>query len=548
MALPVSLLHDNNADVGSFISEQFLNNFSAQHFAHGNPFYRGKFRISDFEKPLDIEYVVQNPITFDLSPLSSSQFNRIWVAHLEARGANFQGRKQQFGEALQLFTPPNLVLKTSKLKFIFTVCKSDGSPDYEVDFEWDLEARCALLLVDEGASKAVRLEPIKVEFTKSFAELSADVVAKFSDVERRQSALGADHEGAFGGAGDPQWCTKVERLIIFILNQVLGLQLASFIRQWNLPRAIELLEAVTVLPNYVAVQEKYLIVGAQVSHIKATSNRTLDEARGIFAEFDRRFQAEISSITDEHFKAWNKDTSPSIKWLREKRRSIESSIEWAKESPDKAAKAGYTENFALASNDKLFAALAASYLHADEHREWDKSIDFLVRGAAGWWFKIFGANGGVAPHGFEVSASIDIGAFAEACIPNLDPKHWGEWLCKRICIVLRTKPADPFAIDATLNFWSKGIYGTFQLRTRQFEFDFCQNLPWPISELYNWFLSIFEDIFTEFVATVVALIQIKLVGYPTYFPGTPLAWSPRMNTPAGNAAEYLIISGDPQFK
>src|SRR6185503_10323846 len=160
----------------------------------------------------------KHAIKFSLAPITPSRFKGVWVSHLRSKGA------PNLREQDVALVPPNLVLNAEKVKFIFTVYKGHtNDEDFSVDFEWDLEARCAVLLVDaEGGTKAVRLEPLKVQFSKPPAAIESEIAAAVKKIGERRAKRGRAIQGRFGDPTDPEWCVKLEKLFLFLVNQVLG--------------------------------------------------------------------------------------------------------------------------------------------------------------------------------------------------------------------------------------------------------------------------------------------------------------------------------------
>src|SRR2546430_2359512 len=126
MAIPYQAFKDAGADVGAGVTEAFLNRFATAHFAGYPAVYGGQYESDQFEQKIRIEFQAQNPLVFTLAPLGPNKFGKLWVAHLQARGSKIK-------TPAELITiPPDVEVTTSKMKFVITVFKADGSVDFSV--------------------------------------------------------------------------------------------------------------------------------------------------------------------------------------------------------------------------------------------------------------------------------------------------------------------------------------------------------------------------------------------------------------------------------
>jgi hypothetical protein len=534
-----ALLVANGVDVAGVITDTFLNNFSDAHFKKGNEIYKGSYEISDFESKLRIFYEFAAAIKFDLSPIPPNRFQSIWISHLKTKGS------PNLAEVPMV--PPNLMLSGERVKFRFTVYKGQtNDEDFSVDFEWSLEARCAVLLVEvAGGERELRLEPIKVKFTKSPEQLSREIAERVALIAQTRGPSRGLQNGRFGNPADPEWCIKLEKLFLFLVNQVLAISMTNFIKTWRLPRAIDLIKGVAVSPSYLEIANKMMIVGGQVLYAPSRVSPIAERVTEFMESFSEKLQEEIETLTDEQLEKWDPNRSPSFQFLRQREKQILAEFnELANKS--KNTSKSYPDNVQILSNDKLFDALAKAYLKDERRKDYSTRIDFIVKGEAGWWLKVDGGYGRVVPSGVKIGANIAVGGYARACAPNPDPKHWGEWSCIGLCVQIEPKPN--FEIDAFPDFKSSGIHIRLVLRTQRIEASLCGGIPSWVNKIVRWITGVLSEPLLDVIRALIALFNFKVVDYPKYFPGTAIGFEPRFNSRAQNAGPYLAFTADPKFK
>lgn len=143
---------------------------------------------------------------------------------------------------------------------------------------------------------------------------------------------------------------------------------------------------------------------------------------------------EFAKLDDKKVNEWDPRSSPSLKWLQDRveelraQQGLERSGKRIARSKTRELKKRELQaaNIMLLSNDKLFDAVARSSLKASNHDDYSREIDHLVKGEAGWWFMVGNGHSHVIPNGIEITADIQVGAYARACYFNPDLKHFGE--------------------------------------------------------------------------------------------------------------------------
>lgn len=540
MAVPHQEFKKAGADIGAGITEQFLNRFGIAHFKTIPAVYSGQEVFNDFDVKLSVTYKVTAPLQFDLAPISKARFKKILHAHFVAKGSSIKSADEVH------LAPANVQLTTKKMEFVVTVHKKDGSVDFSVPFVWDLKALCAVVLTDAGSNKkALRLIPIKVEFSQPNSLILSDIRTAI----RRVRVPTKNHESALAGPGDTEWCIKLERLFLFIINQVLGKQLANFITALELPRAIELVSGLSIQPFMLEVVDNALLVGGRVLPTKAVNNRLSNRIDVLMQEFSRRYDEEVSDIAVLDDKSWKIGNSPTFKWLEEQVKEAEAEARAHRDRPI-PTKPRVPENLYLLSNDTLFDQLAKLHLNYYQGEEFSTPEILAFRAVAGYWLKIDGASANVVQKGIAVRANFGAHGHAGVQVRNFwDLKNLGRWEdLIDLCIDLKADPR--FEISAYPIFKTNGIYLHLLLnKPDRIEAKWCGGVPGEIpGRLLAFILTTMSALILSLLKVLIASFVVKIADYPSNFPGTAIPWSPNMNTTPSNNGPYLTFSGDPTFK
>jgi hypothetical protein len=538
--IPVDKLKAAGVNIAGAIHEDFLNEFAAAHFVHNPSVYTGHTFVDQFEDLIRIDYTFATPARFDLDPIRPSLFATIWKKHLRVKGAN-EGILERDG-----ITPGNVSLRADSVKFLVTVYEGHNQSTirFQVDFDWALRARAAVYLKDAGGgARAIRLEPVKVAFERPPSKISKEVSRALARFRDKVAMMDTSHkQGAFH-PGDEDWCIKVERLILLLLNGVLSTQISNFIREWELPRAIELVDGVLLQPDFLLIEQDELIVGGQVTSSPTGPSPLQSEIDALISDFARRYVAEFESITEAEFEKWNPESSPTAKWLEQRTANLVSAarteISLPVDSPRNA-----TPTVQLLTDGVLVDILAKKYLSANNGWEGSIEIDRLVKGTVGWWFRVEGARGWIVPGGVAVSSNISIGGKIQVCHFDFDPKNFGGWQCYGPCVNLSPDPN--FGISAFPSFKQTGVYLSALLTTRGIAVTFCDWPSWA-NQILAWATSMLTRPLLDAIRAIILLFQIRIAKYPKHFPGTGLEWTPNMITKPTNLGDYLVFQAAPKF-
>lgn len=535
MSYPYQDLEAAGVDIAGLVSEGFLNKFSASHHRVNPNLYQGSDHTDELGDRVEIKFKVVNPITFDLTPISESRFRSLYEAHLISKGMNPSKIAKLFS------VPANLKLNSKKVSFEIAVINiQDGSDIVRVPFAWDMEARCSVILVESNGAYSVRLDPLKVEFSTG---------EKAALLELRQALLGngdssdSDEPQRYRSP-NPEWCLKIERLMLLLVNKVIAVQLSNFIRSWELPKAIELVDGVDFKPSYLDVKADYLALGGHVTMSPVAVSALQAKASIVLAEYTQRIQTELDAMTDDEIVNIKSAKFKSVEWLKSTTNALAAEPEIASSGKGGLASNAFTKNVSLLFNDKPIDYVAKKELSIRDGSRTSIQLDRALKAEAGWWLNIHSVSGGIAPAGLWVQATPDVGGYARVCHFDLDPKHFGEWKCYGPAVQLAIKNAK---FGAFPSFESNGVYVRGRFSSDGIEV----RIPgWPswANELLAWVTRVLSDPIVDFLGALLSLIKIRIVEYPKHFPGTGLEWKPNMNTMPANIGPYLELSADPAFE
>ena len=384
------------------------------------------------------------------------------------------------------------------------------------------------------------MEPIKVAFTAGQSRIAAQIATRLAQQQSKPS-----HASTFGQPNDPIWCAKVEEIILLMINQILATQIANFIRQWDLPRAVEIADGVSLAPNYIGIHGDDLVVGAQITTAPIGLSPLQARMEMLVNEFNRRTSYEFSTLTDTELESWAPDKSPTVRWLTQYRDTLEESagLELQKSSAQRTKLV--PPNLQLLANDRLFDILAKRYLSVNQGWEGSAELDRLLKAEIGWWFRVENGKGKVIPAGIEIHADVAIGGRARVCHFDIDPKSFGQWKCHGPCVELSPQP--DFGIQAFPTFPADGIYLNAKLLTTGIAVRYCDWPAWA-NRILGWVTGNLTRPLLAAIAAIVARFRVRIAQYPRHFPGTGSVWRPNMNVDATNIGPYLVFSGDPTFE
>src|SRR6185437_4814392 len=311
-----------------------------------------------------------------------------------------------------------------------------------IDFNLKIEALRAVTL----NCGDLTLEPIKIAFSPApnvlLRTLRRELTEATGNTQRHVCAMVGDPD-------DPVWCADAEKFVLFLLNTVLSGPITNFVRSWHLPNAVQLFDGVSLNPTYLAVQNGLLIVGGTVTSNAAGVSPIQAQIDTLIKEFERRASEELSGATEQRLKEWQLETSPTITWLTAVVSDLQEEVQHERltkrraERKQRRKKGADAASLALCSNDQLFDLLAKKYLSANKSWDGSASIDHIVKGDIGWWFRVDNATGHVITGGIEVTASVSIGGHIIISFVNLDPKHFGDWIDITIALSLEPLPDPP---------------------------------------------------------------------------------------------------------
>lgn len=536
MSYPYSELEAAGVDIASLVNEVFLNNFSTSHHKTNFNIYQGVDHTDQLGDRVEIKYTVSNPLKFDLNPISKSRFRSLYEAHLVAKGMDLSKK------AMLHTIPANLKITSKGILFEIAVIDANTGTDIvRVPFNWDMEARCAVCLKETNGNYSVSLDPLKIEFSAGETAILQEI--RKALIEKKKSEPLETPESY--KSKDPDWCIKIERLILLLVNKVISVQLSNFIRSWELPKAIELVDGVDFRPSYLDVKNDYLAIGGHVTMSPIIESSLQAKATAILSEYVQRAQAELDEMTDEEIKKIKSAKLKSAEWLRNITKNL--GMEPVNiTSPGRGSKAGknFDKNVSLLLNDKPIDYVAKKELSVRSGANSSTSLDRVLKAEAGWWLNVHSVSGGVKTGGLWVKATPDVGGYARICHFDVDPKNFGHWKCYGPAVQIIIKSAK---IDAYPSFETDGIYVRGRFSSDGIEV----RIPgWPswANDLLAWVTRTLSDPIIDFLGALLSLLRVKIVSYPKHFPGTGLEWKPNVNVKPDNVGPYIEFSANPTFE
>ena len=325
---------------------------------------------------------------------------------------------------------------------------------------------------------------------------------------------------------------------------MIAVQLSNFIRSWELPKAIELVDGVDFKPSYLDVKADYLALGGHVTMSPVAISELQSKASTVLSEYTHRIQAEFDAMNDEEILNIKSAKFKSVEWLKSATVALGAETEATSSGRGNPANNGFTKNVSLLFNDKPIDYLAKKELSIREGSSSSIQLDRALKAEAGWWLNIHSVSGGIKQAGLWIKATPDAGGYARVCHFDFDPKHFGEWKCYGPAVQLVIKNAK---FEVFPSFESNGVYVRGRFSSDGIEV----RIPgWPnwANDLLAWVTRALSDPIIDFLGALLSLIKIRIVEYPKHFPGTGLEWTPNMNTLPANIGPYLEFSADPAFE
>jgi hypothetical protein len=520
-------------DFGAMISEDFLNRFAIAHHRLDNSIYHVKQHISNFGLNIDIQLDVNSPIVFDLSPIADSKFHSIWKSHLIVKGANANVDPPT--------TPPNLGIFVKEASFTFIVYKEDGTLDFQTNFLWDVSGTCAVVLDNVEGTNVLRLEPIKIQFKSHEKELIKEIDLQLKkhipDVKTRTTQK-------------LSWLmdnSNPEKLVLYLLNQMLATQMTNFIQQFTLPKSFELMNDVRIEPGLLSIKDKVLSVGCKVGNdTSKLSTETEAELKVFLSSFRQEFNREFSHFDEEKLKAWKPEHSTTLRFLDAKKAEL---ISLKNQGVLKGTNAVYPENVIVFTNSEITDAIANQYFNIYRQEDYEATlIPNALKAKCGWSVKLSNADTTIMDHGLKLTMNAKLHGYAGVACLNSDPKHWGEWIWFNLGA--NVWPDPDLGVIANPKFKTDGIYLSGELSTRCVKAS-IDGLPIWANSALSWIIGLITSPLFSVIDLLVRNFDFKIINYPSGFPGTSIViqsanW--RFNQLPVKKGSYLVFSADTFFE
>jgi hypothetical protein len=530
------IFEKNKVDFGAMISEEFLNRFAVAHHKLNNSIYHITQHISNFGLNLDIKLDVNNPIAFNLSPIDENRFVKIWKSHLMIKGAK--------KDVEPPFTPPNLKISVSNVCFTFIVHKEDGTIDFETEFNWDIVGTCAVVLDFIENENILRLEPIKLEFSKHETELLAIVQKKFATLKDSKKAAFSNQLREKMAVNDP------EKLVLYLLNQVLATQITNFVQQFKLPKAFELMDGITIEPGFLSIEDRALSVGCKVgNNLSASPEAVVSQLNIFLSDFKEKINEEFYDFDEEKLKKWKIEESPSYKWLNTKLEDLKRS-KTKKVAIKRIANENYPENIIIFTNDEISDSIANKYFNFYKSEDYETTlIPAVLKVKCGWSVKLSNADTEIMEHGLKLSMNAKLHAYAGVGAPNPDPKHWGEWVWLNLGVSIWPDPE--LGVIANPLFKTDGVFMNGKTTTTCIKAN-IDGVPSWANAAVAWITGLLTTPLFAVINLIISNFDFKIINYPPDgFPGTAFVIKPenwRLNQEPVKKGSYLVFSADTYFE
>lgn len=477
----------SNYDVAAGLSEATLTDFLDAHWktesTTTSSVYKGTGRAA--ELALEWSYDVTAPATIDLMPIDPTRFARIYRGWLTTvpelkRYLIDRAKESEPNERGELgaVPPPNVRINVPKLN---VVIKTDSG--VTVSFDYALTIIGVIQIEMAGNQRVLRITPISAKVTDAVA-LSAAIKAA---MPAAPSAMATD-------------CVALEKLILYILNVLIANRIGSFVRQFSLPVAIDVVNGVTVSDVEIEIVDDLLVLMGRISAGPAPA---------------ATLAATLAFNGDHHEVASHgADAQKGESTVFARPTDVIPVVDL------KAAKALGSwpqRGLFIILHERLFQAFAAT-VGINESHERCTSIA-IFKACYGYAVRIWGATATVNGNGVDVQAQFAGSGWIKGCI---------ETHCKDECAKISFNPSADPKFGTEFSIVGRDLWMTATPRM----FDIHWNvggLPWPINKIIGWVLDQLSDIAVAIIRLLGLQWKKQLTSFPAIFPGTTIGFDPKLD-------------------
>ncbi|NIA14815.1 MAG: hypothetical protein GWP08_12125 [Nitrospiraceae bacterium] len=486
-------------DLAAGVDEAILTDFGRAHHAKDYPnastVYKGAGKLEDLR--LEFRYDIETPAAFDLAPIPNfKSIYRAWALQVpEIR----QNKDRKGFEAFLEQVPPSVKVHVPSVRMV--VKPFEGA---EVEFRY---AFTVTAFVEMTASGDVRITPLGavLDNPKAFEKALAQAIA------RSRNAAGKSENT----------CYELRELIRHIVNVLLAGRISSFVREIDLPSAIDLFGGVQLKNVRVEVLQNFLVLASDigVSEERAAQlllDTVLDDEERVVA-----YAAEAEEAVNRMM--------PSPK---EKAGIVALSALAAGGLPDKGLFLYMSQNF--------FNTLANRLIRYDGHGGKCKRKGALEY-CYSWFLRVWDGAARIAGNGLDVSFKFSGGAGARARLHT----HCGATPWVGVSITATTDPTGKFRSDFYVKdnreLWMSAGPHPFKV---QWHFG---GIPWPLNKIFALIFNLITNIGIGLTAYLGKRWHRRIASFPATFPGTGLTYKAKLNKRLVNVNGRLALLGTIKF-
>lgn len=505
-------LNRSTFDVAAGINERTLNDFFDAHWKRERQkpggIYRGEGHLG--EVGIRYAYNVKTPVSIDVSPLSQRAFARVfkgWASTVPELAAGSES-------LLQLPTglnvpPPNFQIGVGNLSLTITT-------DTGIKVVLSVKIKVTGYVTTDNADDVATIRLIPID-------------ARVED----QATILASIEKSIGpvNKNNKEDCVELRKLILYIVNVLIANRIGSFVKEFDIPLPLRLIDGVSITSLDLSVLEDTIFVKSTLDPTKvkvaASQIGEFVESRNL-SEFEQ-----VSAYVAGEYKSIRQVQSLRTSESGEAVRVTVSSLNRSR-VPNKG--------LFLILHQRFFQILADKFLVYDQ-RKVDSGSWNGINYEVGTHLRAWNPLAEVVGSGLNVSANFEGRAWARAWIKT----HCGD-ISKTVSASLsgraRLGTLFYFTAGKRQELWMQARLRSFPTKWR------IGGLPFPLNKIIAFILTLLTNFVIAFAAAFGARWKTKLTSIPNKFPGTDIEFEPNFEQRVSQYAseKALMIAAEPDFK
>lgn len=523
LATTSRMLDKSTADFALGIREDTINDFLDAHFRvesnSQTSVYKGGGRIDALK--LSYAYDVQAPAKLDIAPISPSAFNKIfssWVSTVPELSRHIKLPTDPGRHMTGLLTDspsPNVQVYARKASLEIQT----DTQGIKVTLDFSIKVTAFTEIIQAGGKTFIRLIPISARL---------DEPGKFlAQLDERLSILGLLKESeknvnlaeCLEYKGDDPNCVSLRQLLFYIANVVIAGKISEFVKEFDIPVPIKLVDGVTITSLSLEVVDNMFVVLASVR-----VDRTFSELP------DTIFSLPPEDMPEALKSLKVADLAISERLSRGSEKVIPTQLQETERYPDRGV-------FVLL-HERLFQKLAEKYLIIEKSQEhcggW-----LIFKYCYGWFLKAFNPVMELVNARLRGFVSIQGGGWIKGCIKT----HCGD-VCHTVSATLNGRPG----VETEFQFRNKNELWVIA-RPIAFVPDWqIGGLPYPFNRLIEFFL----NVLTIAVQAILILLKnnftFRAFTFPSDVPGMPIQIAAKFDTSLIAEQKMIIAVGELDFE